>query len=110
MGLYMLQLAFAQSAVKSMTASPSDRYKAAVDALAPVGATVKDYYFAFGDYDAVLIYEAPSQIAAAALAMTLGAAGSMTRVKTTPLLTMKEGMEAMALSGKTQGAYRPASS
>jgi uncharacterized protein with GYD domain len=110
MPLYMLQFAFSQSSVKGMTANPSDRYKAAVEALAPLGATAKDYYFAFGDYDAVLIYEAPSPITAAALAMTLGAAGSMTRVKTTPLLNVKEGMEAMALSGKTQNAYRPASS
>jgi uncharacterized protein with GYD domain len=106
----MLQFGFAQSSVKAMTANPSDRFKAAVEALPPVGGNVKDYYFAFGDYDTVLIYEASGPITAAALAMTLGSAGSMTSIKTTPLLTMPEAMEAMALSGKTQGSYKPASS
>ena len=81
-----------------------------VEALTPLGATTKHYYPTLGDYDAVLIYEAPSPIAATALAKTLGAAESMTRVKTTPLLNVKEAMEAMELSGKTQNAYRPASS
>ena len=107
---YMLQFSFAQSSVKAMTTTPSDRYQAAVAALAPLGAKLKDYFFAFGAYDTVVIYEAPGPIAAAALAMTLGSAGSMTRIVTTPLLTMPEAMEAMALSGKTQGSYRPAAS
>lgn len=106
---FMLRFRFAQSSVKAMTTTPSDRAKAAVDALAPLGGKLKDYYFSFGDSDSVVIYEAPSPIAAAALAMTLGAAGSMTHVETTPLLTMAEAMEAMKLSGTTQGSYKPAS-
>ena len=106
---FMLRFRFAQSSVKAMTTAPSDRAAAAVAALAPLGAKLKDYYFSFGDFDSVVIYEAPSAISAAALAMTLGSAGSMTDCQTTQLLTMAEAMEAMKLSGTTQGAYKPAS-
>jgi uncharacterized protein with GYD domain len=106
---FMLRFRFAQSSVKAMTTTPSDRAKAAVDALTPLGGKLKDYYFSLGDADTVVIYEAPNAIAAAALAMTLGSAGSVSHIETTPLFTMSEAMEAMKLSGTTQGSYKPAS-
>ena len=106
---FMLRFRFSQSSVKAMTTSPSDRAKAAVDALAPLGGKLKDYYFSLGDADVVVIYEVPNAITATALAMTLGSAGAATHVETTPLLTMTEAMEAMKLSGTTQGSYKPPS-
>ena len=107
---YMTRFRFAQSSVKAMTTKPSDRAKAAVTALEPIGGKLVHYFFSLGEWDTVVIWEGPSMIAATALAMTLGAAGSMSAVETTPLLTTKEAMEAMKLSGTSQGAYKPAGS
>jgi uncharacterized protein with GYD domain len=106
---FMLKLKFAQASVQALIANPSDRRKAAVDALGAVGATLKDYYFAFGDADALVIYEAPDNSAAAALAMTLGASGSTSSVETVPLMTMEEAMAAMKKAGATHKAYKPPS-
>ena len=106
---YMLKGKFSQESVKALTANPQDRRKAAAAALEAVGAKLKDYYFAFGDADVLVTYEAPDVATAASVAMTVGAAGTLTSVETVSLLTMEEAMEAMKKSGKSLKAYKPPS-
>ena len=106
---FMMKLKYSHNAVKAMVANPSDRRKVAEDALAGVGATLKGFYFVFGDTDLIVIYEAPDSVSAAALAMSLGASGAASDVETSLLLTMEEAMEAMKKAGVAQKAYRPPS-
>jgi uncharacterized protein with GYD domain len=106
---FMLKGKFSQESVKALTANPQDRRKAATAALESVGAKLKDYYFAFGDADVLVTYEAPDAATAASVAMTVGAAGAMTSVETIALLTMEEAMDAMKKSGKALKAYKPPS-
>jgi hypothetical protein len=56
-----------------------------------------------------VIYEAPSTIASAALAMTLAASGVFSSIKTTALLTTEDGIQALKLSAETKAAYKPPS-
>jgi uncharacterized protein with GYD domain len=107
---FMLKGKFSQESVKGLTANPHDRRKAAEVALAAVGAKLKDYYFALGNADVLVTYEAPDAATAASVAMTVGASGAMSSVETIALLTMDEAMEAMKKSGKAQKAYKPPSS
>jgi uncharacterized protein with GYD domain len=74
-----------------------------------VGAKLKDYYFAFGDADVLVTYEAPDGATATSAAMMVGAAGTLTSVETVALLTMDEAMEAMKKSSKGLKAYKPPS-
>jgi uncharacterized protein with GYD domain len=62
-------------------------------------------YYAFGEYDVVLIGEIPDHVSAAALAMAVAAGGAAKALKTTPLLTIEEGIEAMRKASGT--GYRP---
>jgi len=64
-------------------------------ALAAVGAKLKDYYFALGDADVFVTYEAPDAATAASVAMTVGASGALSSAVTIALLTTDEAMEAM---------------
>jgi len=105
----MLKLRYSQESIKGLVANPQDRRKAAEAALATVGAKLKDFYFAFGDADAIITYEAPDAASAASLAMTLGASGATSSVETIALLTTDEAMEAMKKSSKTLKDYRPPS-
>jgi hypothetical protein len=57
----------------------------------------------------IVIYEAPDAIASAALAMTLGASGGFSSIKTTSLLTTADAIKAMKLSAETKAAYKPPS-
>lgn len=45
-------------------------------------AKLRDYYFAFGDADAIVTYEAPDAASAASIAMTLGASGATPSAET----------------------------
>ena len=61
---------------------------------ANMGGTVEAFYFAFGEDDAILLADFPSNVDVAAIAMTVGAAGAAS-VTTTVLLTPEEIDQAM---------------
>lgn len=70
-----------------------------------LGGRLECTYLAFGDYDVVVIAEMPDHISAAAFSLAASAGGGVKAVKTTPLMTFEEGIEAMK---KAAGAgYRP---
>lgn len=59
------------------------------------GDKLESFDFAFGDFDAVVILEVPNNVAAASIAMAVGASGAISSLKTTVLVSMEEAMEAM---------------
>ena len=61
--------------------------------------------FCFGDYDVVLLASFPNNASAAAAAMAFGAGGTVRAVKTTPLLSSEEAVEAMTKGSQT--GYKP---
>jgi uncharacterized protein with GYD domain len=62
-------------------------------------------WLAMGDYDSVTIMEMPDTVSMAALSMAVGGSGGGRAVKTTPLISMEESMEAMR---KARGvSYQP---
>jgi uncharacterized protein with GYD domain len=75
-------------------------------AVEKLGGKIDRSYFAFGEYDIVVLLEMPDNVAAAGIAMAFAAGGACKSVKTTPLLTVEESVEAMKKAGKS--GYRPA--
>lgn len=61
-------------------------------------------YYAFGEYDIVMISEAPDNVTVASIIIA-AAGGAVGSVKTTPLMTAAEGMEAIKKAGAV--AYPP---
>jgi uncharacterized protein with GYD domain len=55
----------------------------------PDGASVKDLYWTLGQYDAVTIVEAPDDMTATALALSLGKLGNV-RTQTLPAFSADE--------------------
>ncbi len=80
-----------------------------MEALRPVierlGGRLESAYYAFGDYDVIFIVEVPDNVTAAALALAANAGGALKAVRTTPLMTLEEGMEALRKAGGA--GYRP---
>ena len=70
--------------------------------MASVGGSVENFYYAFGDTDLYIIIDVPDRVSAAALGLSIGAAGALTWT-TTVLLTPEEVDEAV---GKVV-SYRP---
>jgi uncharacterized protein with GYD domain len=65
------------------------RRNAVQQALQSIGGELEAMYFGFGEHDAFVIFEAPDNISAAALALTVNASGGAA-TKTTVLLTPEE--------------------
>jgi uncharacterized protein with GYD domain len=70
-----------------------------------LGGHLESVYYAFGEDDVVVIAEMPDNVSAAAIALAVGASGAFKTFKTTPLMTVEEGIEAMRKASGT--GYRP---
>ena len=98
---YLLQVAYTPEAWANLIASPQDRIEAIRPALEKLGGKVVQAWLAFGDYDAVGIFEMPTNVEAAAFSLALSAGGAVKAIKTTPLMTAAEGVEAMKMAAQS---------
>ena len=103
---YLIQAAYTPEAWAAMAKKPQDRIEAIRPAVEKLGGKVVAGYLAFGEHDVVAILDMPGNVDAAAFAMAVAAGGACRTVKTTPLMTTKEGMAAMKKAGAS--SYRPA--
>jgi len=100
MPLYMVQASYTPQAIAAMVKSPQDRTEAIRALAAGAGGQVRDVFFSQGDYDIVVVYEAPDAEAANAVALASIGAGHLRALKTTPLFTGAEMMGAMRRAGQ----------
>src|SRR6476619_6047403 len=92
---YLQQIAYSIEGWKTLVKKPQNRIEAVRPAIEKLGGKIENAWFAFGDYDVVLIIQMPSNVDAGAIAMAFAAGGACKSVKTTPLLTADEAVEAM---------------
>jgi uncharacterized protein with GYD domain len=95
MAYYLLQFAYTPQAWAALTHNPQNRLEAVRPVAERLGGRLVSKWFAFGDYDVVAILEIPDNVSAAAFSMAIASGGAVRSFKTTPLMTMEEGMEAM---------------
>ena len=104
MSVYMTQFAYTSEAWSALTQNPEDRSEAFGRLAETLGGRMLSFYNSFGEYDVVVIYEAPDESTAAAIILAGVSPGHLSRVKTTVLLSAEEGMEAMRKAG--EATYR----
>jgi uncharacterized protein with GYD domain len=80
----------------------TSRREAVADLASSVGGSLEAFYFGFGEEDAYVIVELPDNEAAAAVALTVNAAGGAS-TRTTVLLTPEE----VDAAAKRSADYRP---
>jgi uncharacterized protein with GYD domain len=98
---FLLQVGYTPEAWASLIAHPHDRLEAVRPAIEKLGGKITQGWFAFGDYDLVAIIEMPSNVEAAAFSLAASAGGAVRTIKTTPLLSTAEGIEAMKKAAKS---------
>src|SRR5947209_14354352 len=106
MAQYLLQVAYTPETWASMVQNPHDRSEAIRNPVEKLGGKIERFWMAFGEYDVIGVVEMPDNIAAAAFAMAVAAGGACKNVKTTPLMSTKEGVE--ALKQAATSGYKPA--
>jgi uncharacterized protein with GYD domain len=103
---YLVQVAYTPEAWQALIKNPQNRVEAVRPAIESLGGQIKEGWFAFGDYDVVVITEMPDNVAASALAIAFSSGGACKTVKTTPLLSAAEAVEALKKASNT--GYRAA--
>lgn len=102
---YLIQVAYTPDAWAAMVDNPQNRQEMVRPAVEALGGRFDHCWLSFGDYDLVGIVELPENVDAAAFAVGVTAKGACKALKTTPLLTMDEGVEAMRKAQKL--TYKP---
>jgi uncharacterized protein with GYD domain len=92
---YLIEAAYKDSAARAMIQNPQNRSEVVRKTCESLGGKMHSFFFAFGDYDAVVIVELPNNQAAMSVALAVGSAGGLSKYRTTVLLSPEESLEAM---------------
>jgi uncharacterized protein with GYD domain len=106
MAHYLLQISYVPEAWTALVKEPQDRSEAVRGPIEKLGGKIDRLWLAFGEDDLIGILDMPDNIAAAAISIAFSAGGACKKVKTTPLMSIQDGMEAMKKAA--QCGYKPA--
>ena len=102
---YMLQVGYTSEAWTAQIKNPANRAQQVRGAIEGLGGKIESAYYTFGEYDLVATIEFPDNVSAAALSLAASAGGSVNAIRTTPLLTLEDGIEAMKKAAAS--TYKP---
>lgn len=95
MASYLVQASYTTEALAALMKKPQNRTEIIRKAVEKLGGKLTGLWLSFGDQDVVLIIEMPDNISAAAMVLAACAGGSLKGSKTTPLLSVEEGVSAL---------------
>ena len=105
---YLIQVAYNTSGLGGLVREPQDRIEKVRPAIEALGGSIESAYYAFGEHDVILTCDLPDNVAAAAMALAVGAGGTVSAYRTTVLLTADEAVQAMRAAGESLYASAPA--
>ena len=105
MAFYLTRFSYTPETWARLANNPEDRRTAARKYIESVGGKLHGFWYAFGAYDGYTLWEAPDNVSMAAVAIAIGSGGALSKIETTPLLTVEETLEALRRGQKV--GYRP---
>ena len=105
MAQFLVQVSYTPEAWAAMVSNPQNRMEMVRPVVKELGGDVDSGWLSFGEHDAVVVITLPDNVSAAAFAIAAASGGSVKAIKTTPLLSIEEGIEAMRKAGSA--SYRP---
>jgi uncharacterized protein with GYD domain len=97
---------YSESAIKGMLAKPEDRTAAVAQLIEKAGGKLIAYYMLFGEYDWMIVYEAPSAQQAAAVMLAAVGAGAITSTRTMLAMSGGEAQAAFQVGHALGADYR----
>jgi uncharacterized protein with GYD domain len=99
MPLYMTQFSYTAEAWAALAKNPQDRSQTIEALCEKLGARLVGLYYCMGEYDGVVLGEAPDDTTAIALAIASVSPGHVKAIRTTRLISVAEALEAMRKAG-----------
>jgi len=105
MAHYLLQVAYTAEGWAALVEQPRNRLEQVRPVVERLGGSIDNQWMSFGDYDVVVVLRLPDAVSAAAFSIAVSAGGAVRAAKTTPLISVEDGMEAMRKAGAV--GYKP---
>ncbi len=99
---YLGQFTYHRKAWAALAREPEDRAEVVARTLRQVDARLLSFYYTHGKYDGLLIFEAPDDAIAKAVAIAGIGAGHLKDLEVTRLLGVDEGLAAMRAAGRAR--------
>lgn len=93
---FMTQFSYTSEGLSKLVENPEDRKQVARELVEDrLGGTLIEFYWSFGAFDGLLIYEMEEPVDAASLALASGSAGELSSIQTTVLLDGSQRVHAL---------------
>ena len=102
---FLVQASYTSEALAALVKNPQNRSEVVRKSIENLGGKLVGAWMAFGDHDVVFIVDMPDTISAAAMALSVGAGGALKGTKTTLLISLDKGVE--ALKKASSSGYTP---
>jgi uncharacterized protein with GYD domain len=107
MAHYLVQLSYTPASWTAQLKEPKNRIEAVKPVMDKLGGRIVNAYYAFGEDDLVFIADFPNNTSAAAASLVFSAGGAIKSIKTTPLMAIEEGLEAIKKGSEASSVYKP---
>jgi uncharacterized protein with GYD domain len=104
---YLFQVAYTSGSWAKQVRDQANVLERISPLLKACNGRVDSCFYAFGEYDLVLIADFPSAEEAASFSLAATAGGSLKSITTTPLLTVDQGIAAMHRAAEAGKEYVP---
>lgn len=105
MAHYLIEVGYTPQSWNAQIDKRGNAIERITPALEACGAKLQSLYYAFGEADVVGVIDFPTPEDAAAFALALGASGALRMYRTTPLLTIDQGIESLRRAEAVRKVY-----
>jgi uncharacterized protein with GYD domain len=107
MAHYLIEVGYTPQAWKNQIDSQANVTQRITPAVKAAKGKIVSLYYAFGESDLIGIIDLPTPEDAAGFALAVTSSGALRSFKTTPLLTVDQGIESMRRAGEISKKYTP---
>ncbi len=100
MSTFMYQFKYTPAAWAAFVKKPEDRGAVVDDLLKGLGGRLISIFYSFGEWDGMVIFEAPDEVTAMTAVVTILTPGHLGATKTTTLFTMQDVINATRRASK----------
>ena len=100
MPTFMYQFKYTPAAWSAFVKKPEDRGAVVDELLKGLGGRLISIYYSFGEWDGMVIFEAPDEVTAMTAVVTIMTPGHLEATKTTVLFTMQDMIKATSRASK----------
>lgn len=107
MAHYLIEVGYTPQSWNAQIDTKANVVERITPALDACGAKLQCLYYAFGDVDVLGVIDFPTPEDAAAFALAVGASGALRLFRTTPLLSIDQGIDALRRADEVRKVYSP---